>query len=692
VRDTTASTYSWDTTNLTQATNISGTNTYRLQFKWGTTTTAQTNSVKLTVTNSLGQQEIQTLSFWVPTGTSTVSGGGPTVTWPSTLPPDTVLPNGPQTDSQYVDAEANTGALETSIALPTYNANVAPVVLQYDSVAADPRPIVVVHHELSSSLTTPTKTSVQLTFNNVAGGTYYYATSAFNPGDYAQFAVQADATGLSTNRYAYSVQVIDYRTTNTTTTYSGTATVVNPADAPFGAIGQGWSISGLNRIISETGGVILDSGSNDRLWFATAGTSGGTTSYTSPAGDFTVLTKSVSGGTYTRTLPDGTKQEFDSNGYETDSVDRNGLRVTYVYDGSHKLTNINDPYGKGVTLAYDVSNKLATITDAAGRTATFAHSGNTLTGATMPDQSSWAYTYDGSGRLTQVTDPRAKVVSVAYDSANRVGTITRPDATTQTFTAYQERGYNTSGTSGSPAPAILLAEARASSTDPRAYTTDLRMDWRGLGLVEQMTDPALYVATSDRDANGLATISVDRLNRISLDKYDSNGNVLTHTYADGNTEAFTYNGFSEPLTDTDARGNTRSYSYDGHGNLTVTLDALNNRTTMTYTATGKVQTITDALNNKVTYQYDSQDRLTTITNPDGTTGKFAFDSKGNAVTVTDERGNSTTFAFDAMNREVGTTDALGNRVTNTFDSGGNLTQVQAPLSRTTNFAYDSMNR
>jgi hypothetical protein len=46
VRDTTASTYSWDTTNLTQATKISGTNTYGLQFKWGTTNTAQTESAQ----------------------------------------------------------------------------------------------------------------------------------------------------------------------------------------------------------------------------------------------------------------------------------------------------------------------------------------------------------------------------------------------------------------------------------------------------------------------------------------------------------------------------------------------------------------------------------------------------------------------------------------------------------------------
>ena len=46
------------------------------------------------------------------------------------------------------------------------------------------------------------------------------------------------------------------------------------------------------------------------------------------------------------------------------------------------------------------------------------------------------------------------------------------------------------------------------------------MDWRGLGLTEQMIDPALYVATEDRDANGLATITIDRLNVISRDAYD----------------------------------------------------------------------------------------------------------------------------------------------------------------------------
>jgi hypothetical protein len=54
VRNTAVQSYSWDTTNLTDATGITGTNTYRLQFSWKTTVaTSKTDSVTLTVTNTL---------------------------------------------------------------------------------------------------------------------------------------------------------------------------------------------------------------------------------------------------------------------------------------------------------------------------------------------------------------------------------------------------------------------------------------------------------------------------------------------------------------------------------------------------------------------------------------------------------------------------------------------------------------
>ena len=600
--------------------------------------------------------------------------------WPEALAPNTVLPAATLFDSHNVSVDSNSGAADAVIPLPAYNPNLPALALTYDSLVADARPIVE-HHTLDPSLAIPTKVSGQLTFNSVAGTTYYYDTSQFIPGDVQQMALQADATGLSTGRYAYTVTVGDVRTSTTTTTDSGTATVLNGSGNAFGA---GWTLLGLERITSASGGVILDLGMGGvSLWFSGGGP------YTSPAGDFSTLA-AVSGGGYTRTMTDGTVDHFDSSGYETSVVDRNGLATTFAYSGGN-LSTVTDSYAKVTTFTYS-GGVLSTITDPASRIATFTHSGSNLTGVTLPDGNAWAYAYDGSHRLTQTTDPNSKTVSVAYDSAERVATITRPDNTTETYTAYQERGWTNSGTSGSPAAATLLAEARASQTDANSHTTDQRPDWNGQGLTNEATDPDGNVTTHDRDSNGLATITIDRLNRISQYLYDANGNVTKLTYPDGNIEQWAYNGFAEPTSYTNTLSKTTNYTYDGNGNLTVVQDPLNNRTTMTYTGDGKVATVKDA-NSKVTsYQYDSQDRLTTVTNPDSSTKLIAYDSKGNQATVTDERNDTTTFSYDALNRKTGMTDALTNRTTSTYDASGNLTVVQAPLSRTTTYAYDAMNR
>ena len=69
--------------------------------------------------------------------------------------------------------------------------------------------------------------------------------------------------------------------------------------------------------------------------------------YTTPAGDFSILTKTSTG--YTRTLADGTQITFNSSGYQTATIDLNGLHTTYAYS-SGLLTKITDPYNKVTTL------------------------------------------------------------------------------------------------------------------------------------------------------------------------------------------------------------------------------------------------------------------------------------------------------------------------------------------------------
>ncbi len=704
VENTTVSSISWNTTNLTLVNHVSGTTGYDLTFTWGNGSVnpaPSVNSVTLSVTDTNSHTETFTYDFLVPAGSSSGMSGGGDPTWPGSLPPDLVQPQAPAFDSHNVSVDATSGALNTDINLPSYNPNVPALALTYNSLTADPRPIVDIPHALSSSLTLPSQDSGQLSVSTTGGttvytgSTWYDNTSQLMPGDIQQMALQANMTGQSTGRYNDTATVVDYRGTMTTTTLTGTMTVLNQSSS---AIGDGWTVSGLEKITPASGGVILDLGSGGRsLWFSGSFGSGGGT-FTDPPGEFSTLLEN-SGGTFTRTLTDGTQISFDSGGHETATIDTNGLHITYAYS-SGNLSTITDPYGNITTFSYS-GGYLQSIKDPAGRYTTFTHSGSNLTGATLPDNSTWGYAYDGSGRLTQVTDPNSKTVTVAYDSAQRASTITRPDSSTEEFFPGQEAGFTNSGTSGGGTAAVLLATSASTYTDPNSNTTSVLPDWNGQGLTNVAVDPLGNVASFDRIGSGasmgLATVTIDRLNRIDKYTYDSKGNITQHTYPDLNYDQYSYNSFAEVTQFTDANNHVYTYDYDSHGNLTVTQDPMGNLTTMTYTGDGMLATLKDANGHTTSIQYDSQDRATTVLNPDGTKILYGYNNQGNITSVTDQRSNTTTYSYDAMNRETGMTDPLTNRTTFVYDSGGNMIVEQDPtpsgqIARTTTISYDAMNR
>ena len=245
------------------------------------------------------------------------------------------------------------------------------------------------------------------------------------------------------------------------------------------AFGDGWTLQGLEQITSASGGVILSQGGGSTsLWFSGSPGVGG--NYTSPAGDFSTLTKTSSG--YTRTLTDGTQITFNSSGYETAIIDLNGLHTTYSYNSSISSRRLRTPTRNSRrSPTASGGGSLQTIEDPALRLTTLTHSGSDLTGVQQADGTRVTYTYDSAGRMTQVQDPLGNRVTVSYDSAERVGTITSPDSATQEFSSYQEQGWTNSGTSGSPAAATLLAESASNYTDPNSNLTQLRPDWYGLG-------------------------------------------------------------------------------------------------------------------------------------------------------------------------------------------------------------------
>jgi RHS repeat-associated protein len=721
VSGSTVSTYAWDLTNAPDATGISGQSSYRLQFTWASFTgTARTDTIKITATNTDSSQLTQTLTFLVAgTDSPAYTASPPTSsgTWPAVLPPDALKAEqetvgagsvsasscgcsscgcgadaGAQTqgNSPYYRLGLNAGDLRISHGLPGYNPGVPPLRLLYNSTAANPLPVFIVHYPLDPSQAVPATVTAQLTLNGNAGQLFYYSTSgssALNPGDIMEIALQGDATALSTGRYSY--QIVVTPTGGTPTTYSGNVNLINSSSSPFGA---GWSLDTLQRIWSVTGGALLELPGGYSLWFANGQTAG---TFQTPAGDTSTLTQNTVNNTYQRLLKDGTTINFDANGRQTSLVDRNNNTTTFSYDGSGKLTAITDFNNLATTFTYSGSQVTA-ITDPANRTTTLAYTGAKLTTVTDPDNAGWSYGYDAATRLTSLTDARSNPTTFTYNFAGRVSTVTRPDTTTEQLTAMQMQGLvpNGSGTQGSPATPVLAAQALATYTDARSNTWSSNLDWLGFGRASQAQDPLADLTLTYRDANGLGWLVSDPLGRRTRSFFDGKANPTTVVLPDNNTQKYAYNGFSEVTQYTDPGNNLTTYSYDSNGNLTQVSNALNFRTTYTYTAQGFVKTVTDPRSNTTTYAYDTRSRLTTRTDALNHLATFGYDAASNRTLSTDERGNTTTFAYDPMGRltQQVLPDSSPATYVYAYDAAGNRTSVTDPLGHVTSAGYDKLNR
>ncbi len=73
-----------------------------------------------------------------------------------------------------------------------------------------------------------------------------------------------------------------------------------------------------------------------------------------PRGEKGRLIKNAN-NTFVREFPDGSKEEFNTAGYLTAVIDRNGNRMTLTRDTGNKLTKVTDHAGREINIAYNTS-------------------------------------------------------------------------------------------------------------------------------------------------------------------------------------------------------------------------------------------------------------------------------------------------------------------------------------------------
>ncbi len=414
--------------------------------------------------------------------------------------------------------------------------------LTYDSLRADPRPILHLAYDDVPPVVGPFHLVAQL---SVSWGSFTYQVPGFAGGQFGLTggehiwtlpesggdigaALQMDLRSQPSGQYRYDFNTGIRRFngqifTGSSAMSTGTLLHVNTISSPFGS---GWGLAGLQELVENPdGSVLLIDGGGGEVLFDPPQTPGGP--FVSPPGDFSVLER-LPAGTFRRTLKDQTVFSFNARNQLESVRDRNGNETQYLYDGLARLITIRDPVGLQTTFTY-TGNHVSAITDPAGRITRFEYDGaDNLIRVIDPDMTQRTWEYDVDHHMTAEIDKRANREETAYGFHGRaisvtqkdgsmihvdpvqVGALLRPEATIDPL---------------NPPQAFVLGAAESNYADGNGNVIRTLLDQAGQEVLS--IDTIGRQSTIQRNQQNLVTRQTDARGNVTAFIYDERGNVIT---------------------------------------------------------------------------------------------------------------------------------------------------------------------
>lgn len=302
--------------------------------------------------------------------------------------------------------------------------------------------------------------------------------------------------------------------------------------------------------------------------------------------------------------------------------------TTISYNQDRQPTLVSRPDGTSVGRTYDAAGRLRTIATAEGvATWTYHPTTGLLTGVSAPGGVNLAFGYDGglrtsttwsgpvAGSVTQVYNDDFRVVEQRVNGGHAItfqydndGLVTQVGALSLAHDPQIGR------ITGTTLNGITDAIGYAATGEPTTY----HADFNGTTLLS---------FNDTRDAVGRITTRVEVVEGVSRTleyRYDAVGQLI-EVQRDGVIVAtYEYDSNGNRLSYTNADG-TVTGEYDAHDRLTQY-----GTTTYTYTLAGELQSKTDA-NGTTTYHYDALGNLRSVELPNGTDVEYLIDGSSRRI-------------------------------------------------------------
>ncbi len=568
----------------------------------------------------------------------TISGGIRNSSWHYFVP---TPPTGPKNDPEprnkkpssppaacpaTSSCELHSGALIETHELVTYQSQgkTRGLTLTYDSMRADPRPIVHFTFDDLNPKTHIVPSAVRLIAElDVHRNGITTEVPGFQGGTHGlrgnkniwrlpleagsvDAALQVDLRDQPTGVYDYTlrsgmlnyVDALGYIGTLNDTTRQFTS--VNTRRSPLGA---GWGISGLLELVENSDGSVLVIDGNGSELLYTKNANG---SYNHPPGEFANLSKTAD-GTFRRVWPDQTAEQYNNSKRLTSITDRNGNVDRYQYDGDGRLVKFTDPVGLETTLVY--SQGLIEITDPAGRVTrlNLDVSGN-LTRVTDPDGSSRQWRYDSQNHMTGETNQLGYVETANYGFHGRVTDVVRKDGSTRQFFPIDVQGlFPPEQTAADPVVSPLANPIAGRVPLPESVVADsngnmIRNKLDELGQSVSASDNVGSHGSKVRNSDNLPILNTTASGAETFNTFDSRGNLLTSQDSLSVRLGDTPSIIGILIGNLQRKGESDRYSFAGKAGELISIDKMaGNPTIDVLSPSGKTLT-TERLPEDGTYQ------------------------------------------------------------------------------------------